>query len=351
MIVVIRGIIVIPNIVSGRDKGCGNLAIHVVLKGLTGALALSFIMIIMSYRILQVVMAIFALLALGAASPARAQQERIPSIDLSAGAKGEVQAESFTAGRPVFNYSNTYLNDILELQYQTTLLEKMIVRQGSISRLENAYINVGIPFEQPLPPKGICEQIPANVPCYSAYPDLYPEILPEVEEAGIPADMGMAEPVTVNIEPPKPSKLESGYKWAEIMCRGGDCSAVVSNGTSRRTVREGDDLNDNIVVTSITSKGVTVSRDGLKEVLQSALAPSRGGLASPKYAHTAINKASSQFSGNLEERASQLENALGNDGSNGAVAPLDDAPDDVPVPKNDTAISDPGPPLGPTGLY
>lgn len=311
------------------------------------------------------------ILMIGFAVPFARAQENMPSLDITSRPADVGQsARPAPAIRPVFNYPNDYLNDTLRLQYQNVLLEKMIQRQSTISRTEKSFITVGVPFDQPPPPYGICEQIPVNVPCFKAYPDLYPDAVPEVGQI---EDGALEDPVmekaVIKKEPkpepksepvasaPPPTHAMEAYSWAEIMCAGGQCEAVLVKDGQRRTVRAGDSLADGISVSQITATGVSLIKDGSTQTLSAAPAPSRGGMASPKYAAPAqqARRANKGYETrkDLESAFSKKQEAQPGSSKQAAStvtpspAPAVESASDMPS----APMSDPGPPLGPTGLY
>lgn len=310
----------------------------------------------------SILLSALALMVPATANIARAQ-ESIPALTLDAntlrqgGGGGFMQDE-----RPTFNYSNPYLNETLILQYQNILLERMVMRQSALSRMEKSFMDVGVPFDQPPPPRGICEQLPVNVPCYKAYPDLFPGAVPEVaqieQDLAAVALEAIGRRDTASMEAPPPPKVDlNAYRWAEITCAGGKCVAVVAKDSARRTVREGDALDDGIRVTRITATGVDVSRDGKTEALQAAMAPSRGGAASPKYAGFTADvarAASAPPTGTLEQKSQQLEGMFSKNAPSVPSASSGQSasppPGALPV-SGGSAPVDLGPPLGPTGLF
>ena len=183
-----------------------------------------------------------------------AQQDQIPSISIPRSSEQASVGPLTLRTAPTFNFDNPYLNDSLQLEYQINLLKSMIERQSNLARLEETYLSLGSVFPTPDPPRGICEQIPVNVPCYKAYPELYGDVVvPEIEQLDIDDVQAAIEPLVEPIQeevftpavaedlgPPPPSM---NYRWADISCAGGQCSAVIveeDRERSRRTVLEGD---------------------------------------------------------------------------------------------------------------
>ena len=259
---------------------------------------------------------------------------------------------------PNFQLKNQFLEDTLRLQYQISLLESMIQRQSGIARLEKNYLDLGVSFEQPAPPRGICEQLPANIPCYRAYPELYDIVLPEIQQLDLlieepltieqveipPTELDLPEPEPENILALPTKSVATQYAWAEILCGGGVCSGVVvknNDSSKRRTVQVGDTLESgSIEVAEISSIGITL-RDGEETIkIDPAVAPGLGGPNSRPNL-IAENEPPTQ-----SQASREIENILGaidDSPPAQAEAPAQDASQEI--------IQDPGPPLGPTGLF
>lgn len=184
---------------------------------------------------------------------------------------------------------NAYLNDILSLQDQINLIEKLSEREKILSDLGQTYHDLGIAFTPPPPPREICEKIPPSVVCVQAYPDLFKIAMPIEEPAQAPpiAEEPNVPPVIQENPAPVPEDTGPTYRWTDVTCAGGACRAVLvneSNGRTRRTVSEGDALDGGAIVAKISFEGVRISRNGAESLLMPAVAPSRGGSASPLFA-------------------------------------------------------------------
>jgi len=287
-------------------------------------------------------------------------QETIPALTLDANSLRQGPAGFIQEERPTFNYENPYLNETLILQYQNILLEKMIQRQSALARTEKSFMDVGVPFNAPAPPRGICEQLPANVPCYRVYPELYggpTATVSQIDETPIPPPV--SQKVASSPPPAKEQKEFSAapptdvtaYRWAEITCAGGRCTAVVVHNGARRSVRTGDLLEEGIRVERITATGVDVAAGGRTESLPAAAAPSRGGAASPKYAGGVGGRPNLELTGSLEDRSRQLEDHFKGEPSSTAAPQTDTPPPAGPAAAASSAPADYGPPLGATGLF
>lgn len=307
-------------------------------------------------------LALFAGSALLAPVGVRAQ-DKIPSISIPRSPLEGGAGFGTGTEKPEFTYGNPYMNDTLQLQYQITLLERMVQRQSNISRLEKTYLEMGVSYPQPAPPRGICEQIPANVPCFNAYPDLYDIALPDIGQLDTEAiegpETGQAALAPVIAAPQTEEEVLPEYTWAEVSCSAGKCSAVITKqdqSTKRETVRAGDVLGDGTEIVSISGRGVRARIDGKEMDLRPALAPSRGGSASPRFgAIASASNARDPFSKNSQAEDA-LARSLGNtppvvaEPSEPAAAPT--PPVEAQIQKlPDEPIEDPGPPLGPTGLF
>ncbi len=178
-------------------------------------------------------------------------------------------------------FKNAFLRDYSDLQYQISLIEQLIRRQGNIARLEKIYLELGIPFFPPPIPAGICERIPDNLICNDGYPASLQKI-PRPEPA-------KTEPVKVLAVKESPSAgdpkiADHGIKWAEISCSGSDCTAVVivdDLDSHRRTVKEGDTLPKGFKVKEISFSGVTIEKEGRISLLSPSKSSSFGGYSSP----------------------------------------------------------------------
>ena len=268
-------------------------------------------------------------------------------------------------------FNNEYLEDTLRLQYQITLLERMIQRQGSIARLEKNYIELGLPFSQPMPPRGICEELPANIPCYRAYPELYDVILPDIQPLDILAEDALnvemleteQRPIntSVSLEPPvsTPENFQSDlYNWVEVLCGGGVCSAVVireGNSKTRRTVQKGQTLEKGVIeVLEISSEGVVFKEVGKEISLSPARAPSDGGPSSPIFAdRQQVQQAPAPLVGGIEDLINQDEiPSLPIQVEQTAGTPAPQVNTVAPEPLTTEPVIDPGPPpVGATGLF
>lgn len=284
-------------------------------------------------------------------------QDSLPSIN-SLNESGDIQLP-LSALKHDFGSQNLYLEDTLQLQYQISLLERMVERQANIARLEKNYTDLGLAFEQPIPPYGICNNIPANVPCFRAYPELYDVILPQYTQIDVldqqPITVEAPAPVVqpeqqVTKEEPEPEMLTTSYLWVEILCGGGVCSAVLIKNSDmefRRTVQEGDVLEDGAIqVLTISSEGVKVLEAGKEADITPALSPGQGGPASPFLDNTA------SYSEDYYEENSGGElfrSVLDSDADLSELSVIEN--ESVTLPQDNEPIQDPGSPLGPTGLF
>jgi hypothetical protein len=187
--------------------------------------------------------------------------------------------ESFNA------IQNPYLSDTMKLNYQISLLDKLVTREAALTKIGESYTAIGMPFTPPPPPRGICAQLPPNGPCLASYPDLYGKLVEErkkhYEKIVVEAknaepgrkpnesDEAMIERQRKEAEERKRIAEEEArrtrYQWAELTCLSGECRGILVNRTDttiRYTVRAGDRLPDGTVVESIRPGDVRVSLDG-----------------------------------------------------------------------------------------
>ena len=168
------------------------------------------------------------------------------------------------------------------------------------------------------------------------------------EDLGGPVDAGLAA---------GHQAVQIGAADQRVVGAGGHCRAVIAYNGARRTVSEGDRIGDDVVIEKITAMDVEASKDGKREKLHAALAPSRGGASSPKYAnYSSQGLQNINLSGNTEQKAQQLETLFKKNpeeeiSQEDKDAAQEEADNDQPMPGAVGAISDPGPPLGDTGLY
>lgn len=230
--------------------------------------------------------------------PAMAENKQASSLPPFAFPRDDVREraarENWTlAPVPLPESRNAYLSGILSLQSQIGLIQKLSERQESLTRLEEAYNDLGIPFTPPPPPRSVCEKIPPSVVCVTAYPDLMRVSLPpeDLEETPIPT----VEAPQTREETPEPEEIGPAYRWTDVSCAGGNCRAVLvdeDDAGTRRTVSEGDALPDGTIVSRISFEGVRVTQGGKDITLMPAVAPSRGGSASPLFAARRISQKS-----------------------------------------------------------
>lgn len=303
-----------------------------------------------------------------------AQQDQIPSISIPRSSEQQGSVRPLTLRQaPTFNFDNPYLNNALQLEYQINLLQSMIERQSNLARLEKTYLELGSIFPTPDPPRGICEQIPVNVPCYKAYPELYGDVVPEIEQLDIDdieaAIQPLVEPIQeeiftptvvdlADLGPPPPSM---DYRWADISCAGGQCSAVIveeDRERSRRTILEGDLLKGGVRVAEISARGVSLEYEGEIVALDPSAVPDRGGVGSPL-----MGTLAGGFGDNAPPEFEEAggHNPFGQDlsqftGVGGGGGVQSDGVDEVDVSdvvaevaETEPPITDPGPPS--TGLF
>ncbi len=233
----------------------------------------------------------------GVSSPAWSQAKQANALPAFAFPRDDMREraarENWTSKPvPVPQAQNPYLGGILQLQDQIELIKKLSERQETLAKLRETYGALGIPFTAPPPTRSVCEKIPPSLVCVEAYPDLLKVAMPM-------EDLGENLPVvpSVAVAPtPDPGPVEDvgpDYRWTDVSCAGGTCRAVIveaDDGRARRTVAEGDTLSDGeTVVSRIAFEGVRVTHGGKDWALMPAVAPSRGGSASPLFS---INRAS-----------------------------------------------------------
>lgn len=182
---------------------------------------------------------------------------------------------------------NDYLSNSMKLNYQISLLEKMVERQAALQKAGESFSKLGITFNEPAPARGICAQLPANGPCLKAYPELYGDVVAsrkayyaELEAQAAAASGGKGSSSTAESAEAKAQRekeeaerkerearkeREGRYRWTNISCVIGQCHGVLvtaANDGFRATVRKGTRLPDNTLVQDVSSNGIRVSIDG-----------------------------------------------------------------------------------------
>lgn len=270
----------------------------------------------------------------------------VPPLGMEGEQSGRLNPESFTE----FEIQNNYFGDKIKLQYQLALLEKMIAFQKQLNEVKDAYSELGITYKSPKPVRSICLQIPVNVPCFDAYPELYPglndslearkqEMLDSAiedltgkdrafdailnaarpEQVGAPDDVELAKTEAKK----KPEVVTSDYQWVEIFCLSGECQGVLTKSGDddfRTTVRIGDELPDGSKVSKLQASRMEVTKSGTVIALRPA--PLAGGSGSSFGAPTSGTNA----------LADAFTNSIG--GGNGGErrsTSLDDLPTLMPV--------------------
>lgn len=178
---------------------------------------------------------------------------------------------------------NTYLRDLIKLQHQIYIMEKLIERQTEIERVAEAYASMKIAYSRPAPPYGICTQLPANALCMAYYPNLYrgamqsaqakiaeevTELVAMVQDANKKAEQVIADGKKMKKEAKegkiganKTGQGKGDYRWNDISCLAGACQAVIQDAEKssfRQTVSLGDQLPDDSIIVAIAATGVRV---------------------------------------------------------------------------------------------
>ena len=227
---------------------------------------------------------------------AMAQQAQLPQFTISniPTIEMEVDEANFDYDKVFNNLKNPMMRDVLRLQYQINLLERLIRRQTEIQRIAESYESIGLPFNQPSPPERVCEQLPVNVLCMAFYPDSkkYKELVAERQEEFRREQIRQMEQMVQNMASGTPMPAsnnknagmveaiqnsammspEQKYLWSDIRCLSGRCSALLIDRTdanNRFRIRDGELLpNDLGKVSKISVSGVTAHYEGQKYNLQ-----------------------------------------------------------------------------------
>ena len=163
------------------------------------------------------------------------------------------------------NWDNSYLGDILMLQYQVGLLQQMIEWQSEINRMSQTYMKLGIPFTRPKPPQRACKLLPYNIPCFYAYPEI---------DADLPLGNISQEKSLTSSKNNR--AINDNYKWTNVSCASKICKAVIvsdKDKSYRRVVLENDTLENGSVVVSISVDGVKVKEKDSNKIVSLPIAP------------------------------------------------------------------------------
>lgn len=231
----------------------------------------------------------------------------VPPIGSELENKNRINPGSFTE----FEIQNSYLGDQVKLQYQIALIQKLIAFQKQVLEVQTAYKNLGITYKDPLPSRRICEQIPVNVLCYNAYPELYSEVegnlaarkqevldkaideatnkkgfdairadaRPEGGLTGLTLDgnidgsSGDNQKTTAQARKEKKMASRTNYEWIEIFCLSGECQGLMTSRIDeeiRLNVSVGDELPDGVKVTKIAPGRMEGMKNGLFIVIKPA---------------------------------------------------------------------------------
>lgn len=278
------------------------------------------------------VFAVFALISALLAAPGTVLAEaQTPSFSMPGViTPDEVAALSVDFDESFAQIENRYLADTLKLNYQISLLEKMVARQAELEKIAESYDAMGIPFNPPPPARGICAQLPPNAPCLKYHPDLYDTL---VDQRKAYYDK-LAEQARRAAEPPKregesdeeaerrrakeaaeraakqaAKEREDRYRWTEVSCFGGDCRGVLVTSAQdgfRATVREGDQLFDGTKVQAISTRGIRIAIEG--QVINVRPAPGEGSGGQEQSAESAA-------------LAQQLQQTMASSGIQGVMGP------------------------------
>lgn len=185
-----------------------------------------------------------------------------------------------------FFKENDYLRDLIKLQYQNYVLERLLERQTEIERVAEAYANLDLTYNRPAPPLGLCRQLPANLLCVSYFPSLYQDTMQGVKEQvkkeveSLVALIQQADSETKNfiqsakdkeakVKKTTDTKAEKSasvdYRWSDITCLAGECEAVIEDlktASFNQTVKIGDALPDGSMVAMIAASGVKIKDKG-----------------------------------------------------------------------------------------
>lgn len=268
---------------------------------------------------------------------------------------------------------NNYLSDSMKLNYQISLLEKMVERQSALDKVGDSFDKLGVDFDAPPPPRGICAQLPANAPCLKAYPDLYGELVSSrkayYEELNAKAtgalsgtNMGASDQENAEAKAAREKaeaerkereakkERQERYRWSNVSCVIGQCHGVIVSGKDdgfRATVRKGMRLPDNTLVQDISATGIRVSIDGDSIALRPAPGDSSVATNADGTPATA-NEMGGLAPDGLQKGDGGVELVPDDSTQYGPIAKTATPTPDVSTPAGQTSVE---PALGPSGLF
>jgi hypothetical protein len=170
--------------------------------------------------------------------------------------------------QPLENFAqdNQSLQDVLDLQRQIQMISRLIERERTVNDMATAGKAIGMNDPQlSRPERTLCAQIPANILCAQAYPDLYSgyDVTPEKVEPPV-IEQVMADALDEELIP-VPTPAEQQLFWLDITCLQNECSALLASDPNDRNslarVRTGQ-IYDGATIKAVTASGVTVERAG-----------------------------------------------------------------------------------------
>lgn len=216
---------------------------------------------------------------------------------------------------------NEEMRSVLQLQNQITMLNALSNWQEQVGKLDGVYSKAGIAFDQPKPPREICDQVPPNVICGAAYPELAPE--PPVTVAALPTNAPSSKGSGGSSKKKakaKPVEEKPDYEWVSVGCAQNNCKATLVDlvSGSQFDVLQGESIDDGVMVQSVTAEGVTLTVKGKAQKLRSS------------------NKKASSKSSDAPTGTQALQQALGS---------IPAAPDPAPLTLDDGQGNTPDVPL------
>ncbi len=172
-----------------------------------------------------------------------------------------------TVLQPVENFAqgNQGLQDVLDLQHQIQMIGRLIERERTVNDMATAGKAIGMNDPQlSRPERALCAQIPANILCAQAYPDLYSgyDVTP-AKDAPPVIEQVMADALDESLIPVPTAPAEPQLFWLDITCLQHECSALLASDPNDRNslarVRAGQ-VYDGATIKNVTASGVTLMR-------------------------------------------------------------------------------------------
>lgn len=167
-----------------------------------------------------------------------------------------------------FGETNKVMSDLLLLQQQIAVLERLVEREGRLKTLAESYSHLDLDFNPAPPSREVCDGLPQNLPCAAGYPLRFPDMQGFLQTADVPSIvpvLSTSTQVDEGIAAPEAAGLN--FVWEDVRCNGKNCLAIVQDLspegqlTRRVSVTVGDVIAELGQVRSIDVNGVKVETE------------------------------------------------------------------------------------------